>query len=497
MFLEMTMRRNPALIDAAVRLHRAGEIPSNAYVIDADAVTRNAGALAAAARDEGLVLYQMTKQFGRNPLLARAIAATGMGAVAVDLDEARVLHASGVPVRHLGHLVQLPRRRIAEALAMEPDEVTVFGLEQARAISAVSARSGRRQALLVRVVGPRDLLFPHQRGGVALADLVEVAGAIDALPGVRLAGVTSFPCLLFDERSLRVEATPNLHTVAEAGARLREAGFDAPVVNAPSVSCVATLPVLRAAGATHAEPGSALIGNTPLHAEDETATEVPAMVYVTEVSHVDGAAAYAIGGGLYPRSRMREALVWTAGGRVRVAAEAEDAASIDYYGTLRSPEARAFRPGDTVVYAFRSQVFVSRSFVAVVGGVGEDPAVLGLFDSRGNQLGEDLLPLGAAAQEVTPVMSLSRRIVITNPDGLHARPAARFAEEARRFEAELSIAHGGRSGSCKSTIALMRLGLCRGTEIELHAEGPDAEAAIGRLAELLEELAGEERAACA
>ena len=72
MFIDVTRRRNPDLIDAAVSLHRAGEIPSNCYIIDLDTVSANAAVVAAAARSHGLTPYQMTKQFGRNPIVARA-----------------------------------------------------------------------------------------------------------------------------------------------------------------------------------------------------------------------------------------------------------------------------------------------------------------------------------------------------------------------------------------------------------------------------------------
>ena len=36
MFLDVLRRRNPRLVEAAVALHRSGEIPPNAYVLDLD-----------------------------------------------------------------------------------------------------------------------------------------------------------------------------------------------------------------------------------------------------------------------------------------------------------------------------------------------------------------------------------------------------------------------------------------------------------------------------
>ena len=49
MFLESIRRRNPRLIEQAIALHQAGELPANAYVIDLDAVEVNARAIAAEA----------------------------------------------------------------------------------------------------------------------------------------------------------------------------------------------------------------------------------------------------------------------------------------------------------------------------------------------------------------------------------------------------------------------------------------------------------------
>ena len=48
MFLDLILRRNPTLVEQAIALHQAGLVPANSYVIDLDAVTRNAAVIAAA-----------------------------------------------------------------------------------------------------------------------------------------------------------------------------------------------------------------------------------------------------------------------------------------------------------------------------------------------------------------------------------------------------------------------------------------------------------------
>ncbi len=71
MFLEKILSRNEELIDAAVELHQQGLIPANAYVIDLDAVYENGVKLAKASHENGMKLYPMTKQIGRNPAVVR------------------------------------------------------------------------------------------------------------------------------------------------------------------------------------------------------------------------------------------------------------------------------------------------------------------------------------------------------------------------------------------------------------------------------------------
>jgi predicted amino acid racemase len=385
-FLDKTRERNPHLIDAAVDLFRDGQIPSNCYVIDLDSVRRNARAIAETAAGLGLTTYQMTKQYGRNPVVARAVADEGISAaVAVEWPEAQVLAAAGIPIGHLGHLVQTPVQALPAAVRMRPEHVTVFGAEQARLWSDAAGRAGVTQQVLVRVVGPGDFVYPAQRGGVPLDRVVAVAEAIDSLANLRFAGVTAFPCVMWDEGLRRLVATTNLATLASARRALENAGLRVPVVNAPSANCVSTLAMLADAGATHVEPGSALTGHVPSNAvHDEP--EIPASVYLTEVTHRAEGRVFTLGGGFYARSRVRKALVHTRSGRQEAVAEPAPPGEIDYYGSLEVDEPDKVGVGDPVVYAFRSQVFVTRAVVAVVTGVGSAPALAGLFNSSGHPI---------------------------------------------------------------------------------------------------------------
>jgi predicted amino acid racemase len=216
--------------------------------------------------------------------------------------------------------------------------------------------------------------------------VLAAARAIEGIAGVELAGVTTFPCVTWDEAAGDVAPTPNLATIVEAREVLRAAGFAVPVTNAPGVTCAATLGIVAAAGATHVEPGSALIGETPWHAVND-ANERPAMVYVTEVTHELDGRVYTLGGGFYARSRARSALVFGGGDPVEADVVELPAAEIDYYGALRMPEGERAEIGATAVYDFRAQAFDTRAPVAVVAGVADpDPQVLGLFSRDGAPL---------------------------------------------------------------------------------------------------------------
>ncbi|NFF79507.1 YhfX family PLP-dependent enzyme, partial [Clostridium sporogenes] len=90
------------------------------------------------------------------------------------------------------------------------------------------------------------------------------------------------------------------------------------------------------------------------------------------------------GGGNYRRSHMSKALVGKSiEDSIKVKASVPPLESIDYYITLRSNA----NVGDTVVMSYRTQIFVTRSSVAVVKGIKEGkPKLLGIYDSQGRKI---------------------------------------------------------------------------------------------------------------
>ena len=81
---------------------------------------------------------------------------------------------------------------------------------------------------------------------------------------------------------------------------------------------------------------------------------------------------------------------------------------------------------------------------------------------------------------------LSRRAVVNNPQGLHMRPGELFVRMAGSFEAKIEVINGDRRVDGKSLLDVVTLGAEKGTELEIEADGPDAEAALDALTEFVQ-----------
>jgi phosphocarrier protein len=80
---------------------------------------------------------------------------------------------------------------------------------------------------------------------------------------------------------------------------------------------------------------------------------------------------------------------------------------------------------------------------------------------------------------------ISETITITNETGLHARPASVFVSTAVKFKSELMLRKGDKQVNAKSIMGVLSMGITKGTEITISAEGPDEEEATGALLELV------------
>jgi predicted amino acid racemase len=390
-FLDVLIRRNPAFLEAVVALHQEHRLPANSYALDLDAVRANAEVIRGEGERHGLEVFAMTKQVGRAPGFLAALQAGGIDAgVAVDMADARPLVEAGMALGHLGHLVQVPQAEAAAGAALGPRNWTVFSDDKAAEAAAASRAAGRTQDLLARIHAPGDRFYSGHEGGFLAQDVVAVAERLERLDGARFAGVTSFPALLFDAESGEVRPTPNLGTLERAAERLRSAGVPEPRVNAPGTTSSSVLGLLAEHGATQVEPGHGLTGTTPRHAVYDLA-ELPAICYVTEVSHLHAGRAFAFGGGLYidPVFGDYQVRALVADRPGLADARPLDASipppeAIDYYGQLDWNQGTAPRTGATVVFGFRPQAFVTRAWMVGITGVSAGrPEVAGIWTTDG------------------------------------------------------------------------------------------------------------------
>jgi phosphocarrier protein FPr len=88
----------------------------------------------------------------------------------------------------------------------------------------------------------------------------------------------------------------------------------------------------------------------------------------------------------------------------------------------------------------------------------------------------------------------SQPIIIPNPVGLHARPAAVLAQLAKKYQATIRLHRGSDSANVRSVVAIMGLEVGRGDTVTLEASGPDAAAAIAELEAAVANGLGEEGA---
>ena len=86
----------------------------------------------------------------------------------------------------------------------------------------------------------------------------------------------------------------------------------------------------------------------------------------------------------------------------------------------------------------------------------------------------------------------SRSVTVVNQLGLHARAAARFVHLATRFDSQVRVGRDAKVMDGKSIMGILLLAAARGTSLTITAEGPDEQAAVDALAELVAAGFGEE-----
>lgn len=83
-------------------------------------------------------------------------------------------------------------------------------------------------------------------------------------------------------------------------------------------------------------------------------------------------------------------------------------------------------------------------------------------------------------------------VMVQNQVGLHARPATFFIQKANEFKSSIWIEKEERRVNAKSLLGILSLGIVGGTAIRVIADGPDEQAAVEGLIDLVESGFSEE-----
>ncbi|MDR3515517.1 MAG: phosphoenolpyruvate--protein phosphotransferase [Azospirillaceae bacterium] len=114
-----------------------------------------------------------------------------------------------------------------------------------------------------------------------------------------------------------------------------------------------------------------------------------------------------------------------------------------------------------------------------------------------------VVPAGTPASQVNAVVAAAgapearREVRMLDPHGIHARPAGLLVVCAKRFTAEITLQANGRSANCRSTSALMLLGVQHGDLITVVARGSDAAVAADAIAAQITQSTGTDGAPAA
>lgn len=81
----------------------------------------------------------------------------------------------------------------------------------------------------------------------------------------------------------------------------------------------------------------------------------------------------------------------------------------------------------------------------------------------------------------------SFKYVVTDPLGIHARPAGILVKEVAKYQSAVKVNSGEKSADAKKIMAIMSLGIKTGNEVEVTVEGADEEEAAAAIEQFFKE----------
>jgi predicted amino acid racemase len=378
MFLEKLLKENQRLVDYTLLMHKTGALLPDTYVIDVDQIVENGTKIVEACGNDITPLF-MLKQLGRNPYIAKKLVEAGFkGAVAVDFKDCIALMKHNIPICHAGHLVQIPTHFIKELLEYGVDHITVYSYEKAVEINKYAIQLGITQKVLLKVYSSKEDMYNGQLSGFSNDDILNVAKKVNSLTNVTLDGLTTFPAFIYSMEAKDIVKTPNLEALLNIRKLLEDNDIVINELNLPSSNCVYNVSLARVNGATIIEPGHALSGTTMMHAMNDLEEKI-SYVYLTEVSHMFENQSLVYGGGYYARGKLNNAVVSFE--KEFTKAHQLSPESIDYHLQIDG----TYEVGTPVLMCYRTQMFVTRSDIALVEGLrNNNPKLVGIYDTQGS-----------------------------------------------------------------------------------------------------------------
>lgn len=80
---------------------------------------------------------------------------------------------------------------------------------------------------------------------------------------------------------------------------------------------------------------------------------------------------------------------------------------------------------------------------------------------------------------------IEKCITVENETGIHARPAGLIVREASKFKSGITFVKGSKVYNAKSVMSVMTMAADKGEEIVIRVDGPDEEAALAAMVNLI------------
>lgn len=377
LFLKRLLDTNKSFVNASLDLYKKGLILPDSYCIDVDMFLENAKNILNEAKKYNINLFYMLKQVGRNPYLAKKLEDLGYkGAVCVDFKEVEVMMKNNLKLCNIGHLVQIPKNMLSRVIEYGVEIITVYSYDMIKEISNIALSLNKTQDIMLRILDENSEIYPGQEAGFSVNEVKELIPKLKDLKGVKLNGITSFPCFLYSPDEKCIKETNNLFSVLEVNEFLKKQNLYVKHINLPSVSTVENIKKIYSYGGTDAEPGHALTGTTPLNID--SGIEIPAYLYISEISHVFKNNSYFYGGGYYPRGHMKHGYI----DNKIVNVNNFNATNIDYYLSLEGK----YNIFDPIILCFRTQMFVTRSDIVLIEGIHSNNIhIVGIYNTQGDK----------------------------------------------------------------------------------------------------------------